>query len=107
MSEMDLLNEPERAADLPRDEAVRLLVKVEGLAAALRIAASRTAAEPAKDERDAVTISLDEAARISGLTRKALLRCKPLRAALVKLSGKRLVVNEAKLRTILNKKSCT
>ena len=107
VAEMDLLNEPERAADLPPAEAVRLLVKVEGLAAVLRITAARPVAEPASTngEREPVCISLEQAAHLSGMDRRAFLRCKVFRPAFKSFGRKRLVVNEQKLRRILESRS--
>jgi len=98
----ELLDAPERAVDLPRNEAVRLLVRVGALAEVLRVAASTQA--PSVEHREAAQggmLTPDEAARIAGLTRAQFYRRKAFRPAIVRAGHRTLRVNEKKLRQIM------
>jgi hypothetical protein len=97
----DLLNEPKRALDLPRDEAIDLLARVGVLAEMLRIRATQPEAVAASTNGDLIIISLDEAARRVSMARRQFLRCPAFKLAIVKLGHRTRGVDERTLQSII------
>jgi len=100
----DLLRAPERAMELAPADAVRLLAHVGALEAVLRLAAATPARSPARDEVPAPgdgLVSVDEGARIAGLTREQLLRRKAFRPSISRQGHRTLRVDPKELRRIL------
>jgi hypothetical protein len=99
----EMLDAPERAMELPQQEAVRLLARAGALTEVLRIAAAARPSqngEQPKASEDAL-LTLEQGARIACVTPEQLRRRASFRPCIVKQGHRTLRVNERKLRAII------
>lgn len=101
----ELLDAPAAVLTLPPDERAALRVKVAALAAALDACPAETARNK-EDAAQPLLVTVDEAARLTGVTHDAFLRRQRFRPAVVRLGHKARMVDVRKLRGILERARC-
>jgi hypothetical protein len=97
----ELLDSPEKAVDLPKHEAVRLLARVGALAEVLRVAANASPRAERPEAGDDAMLTPAQAAQVAGLTVPQFYRRKAFRPAIVKAGHRTMRVSEKKLRRIM------